>query len=303
MPSGWWPTDCVLRGGSFMRPGIAEGFANEVVSAKSCCWRNCCCWRSCCCCSCCNCSSCCCCCIKYSTLYYNVPIYPTHLYLRHLSRILRYCPYQSHCRDLSMWREKVVEVVNRLYFHRYLSRIQGGAKHSHQFSLFFLSLSFSSYYHLVSFYAYPLVWVNSNQISNLTIFIDKLVENTPNLKFLSMLKNPACPNFFNGHEQEDYQRYRLFVLYKLPKLKHLDCTETTAKELSEAKRVGQFSKVAKPSAPKSPPITLEPESPPAGALEATAADSVAGPARYGVSRYVYHGRQSEGNRFILNTDL
>ncbi len=42
------------------------------------------------------------------------------------------------------------------------------------------------------------LWVNSNQINNLAVFIDKLAIATPNLRFLSMLKNEACPNFFNG---------------------------------------------------------------------------------------------------------
>lgn len=42
------------------------------------------------------------------------------------------------------------------------------------------------------------LWVNSNQIDNLIIFIDKVAANIPNIKFLSMLKNEACPNFFNG---------------------------------------------------------------------------------------------------------
>lgn len=52
------------------------------------------------------------------------------------------------------------------------------------------------------------LWVNSNKITNLIIFIDKLVDNTPNLKFLSMLKNEACPNYFNGKTLKEYSDYR-----------------------------------------------------------------------------------------------
>jgi hypothetical protein len=52
------------------------------------------------------------------------------------------------------------------------------------------------------------LWVNRNQITNLAIFIDKLVEFTPNLKFLSMLGNDACPNYFNGGSLKQYKDYR-----------------------------------------------------------------------------------------------
>lgn len=52
------------------------------------------------------------------------------------------------------------------------------------------------------------LWVNKNKISNLTFFIDKLVEFTPNLKFLSMLDNDACPNYFNGGSLKQYNDYR-----------------------------------------------------------------------------------------------
>ena len=52
------------------------------------------------------------------------------------------------------------------------------------------------------------LWVNKNKIANLAIFIDKLVEFTPNLKHLSMLDNDACPNYFNGGSLKQYTDYR-----------------------------------------------------------------------------------------------
>jgi Leucine-rich repeat (LRR) protein len=52
------------------------------------------------------------------------------------------------------------------------------------------------------------LWVNKNHIANLAIFIDKLVEFAPNLKFLSMLNNDACPNYFNGGTLKQYTDYR-----------------------------------------------------------------------------------------------
>eukprot|EP01112_Ceratiomyxa_fruticulosa_P010603 TRINITY_DN2814_c0_g1_i1.p1 TRINITY_DN2814_c0_g1~~TRINITY_DN2814_c0_g1_i1.p1 ORF type:complete len:279 (-),score=76.62 TRINITY_DN2814_c0_g1_i1:167-1003(-) len=81
------------------------------------------------------------------------------------------------------------------------------------------------------------LWVNSNCIENLTIFIDKLAENTPNLKFLSMLKNDACPNFFNGHSLKDYNDYRHYVISRLKYLTCLDSTPISDAERAEANRV------------------------------------------------------------------
>lgn len=81
------------------------------------------------------------------------------------------------------------------------------------------------------------LWVNSNQISNLTIFVDKLVENIPNLKFLSMLKNEACPNFFNGHSLKEYNDYRQYVISRIPRLSTLDSTPITDQERVDALRV------------------------------------------------------------------
>lgn len=50
--------------------------------------------------------------------------------------------------------------------------------------------------------------VNGNEIDDLDIFLDSAEANFPKLAYLSMLKNPACPNFFVGKQDEDYLRYR-----------------------------------------------------------------------------------------------
>ena len=50
--------------------------------------------------------------------------------------------------------------------------------------------------------------VNNNKIEDLDTFVDNIKENLPSLKYLSMLKNPACPNFFSGKRDDDYTRYR-----------------------------------------------------------------------------------------------
>jgi len=101
------------------------------------------------------------------------------------------------------------------------------------------------------------LWVNSNAISNLTVFIDKLVESTPALKFLSMLKNEACPNFFNGHSLKDYNDYRRYVISKLPGLSVLDSTPITESERAEGARL--YSNIVTPTIVTPPIIASKPE--------------------------------------------
>ena len=52
------------------------------------------------------------------------------------------------------------------------------------------------------------LWVNKNEIENLSIFLDKLVKHAPNIVHLSMLGNMACPNFLNGGSLVQYKDYR-----------------------------------------------------------------------------------------------
>jgi len=100
------------------------------------------------------------------------------------------------------------------------------------------------------------LWVNNNNIANLIIFIDKLVENTPNLKFLSMLKNEACPNFFNGRSLKEYNDYRCYVISRLPGLTTLDSTPITNAERAEGDRL--YSTIAPPTTSVASPIVNRP---------------------------------------------
>jgi len=52
------------------------------------------------------------------------------------------------------------------------------------------------------------LWVNRNAIGLLPTFIDRLTEAVPRLRFLSMLGNPACPNYLNGGTLKQYKDYR-----------------------------------------------------------------------------------------------
>eukprot|EP00003_Mantamonas_plastica_P001959 TRINITY_DN1141_c0_g1_i1.p1 TRINITY_DN1141_c0_g1~~TRINITY_DN1141_c0_g1_i1.p1 ORF type:complete len:286 (+),score=80.61 TRINITY_DN1141_c0_g1_i1:428-1285(+) len=155
--------------------------------------------------------------------------------------------------------------------------------------------------------------LNNNNIEVLDTLISEVSDKCPNLRMLSLLKNPACPNYFFQKDDDDYNRYRYLVLHQLENLKFLDSSPVSKEELAEAKRVGQFSKVARPvksSKSNSQPskgISLfggggdkDEEVPD---LPQDLRKEGKGSARFGVSRYVYYGRQSEGNRFIMNDDL
>jgi len=168
--------------------------------------------------------------------------------------------------------------------------------------------------------------VNNNNITDLDVFLDSLVS-LKSLRQLSMLRNPACPSPYFGGDSEDYARHRLYVISKLPKLEFLDTTPVSARERSEAIRRGALLRVSKPTAVPEQDKTVGGE---AGVADAgvgggnNAADAIfgsqsgdeltglspdmaapgqTGPARFGVCSYVYYGKQSEGNRFILNDDL
>ncbi|XP_069096897.1 leucine-rich melanocyte differentiation-associated protein isoform X1 [Pleurodeles waltl] len=90
--------------------------------------------------------------------------------------------------------------------------------------------------------------LNKNQISDLEDLLQHLTEVTPNLQYLSLLGNQACPNELVSldKDEDDYQRYRYFVLHKLTCLKFLDTRQVTKRELEEAVARGTFMKVMKP---------------------------------------------------------
>lgn len=152
--------------------------------------------------------------------------------------------------------------------------------------------------------------LNKNQIADTESFLGQIKEKYPNLTFLSLLGNTACPNELVLKDEEDYQRYRYFVLHSLPSLKFLDSRQVSAKEKAEAERVGKFMKVVTVSA-EDMDAELRRQAATSGAeqgsqfsplpQEARSAESHKG--TLGTCKYVYFGRHSEGNRFIRNNDL
>jgi len=148
------------------------------------------------------------------------------------------------------------------------------------------------------------LWVNNNKIDDLRTFMDCVVKSFPNLTYLSMLKNPACPNYFTGKDFDDYQRYRYYVLYRMNKLKFLDSSPVNSDERKQAMKVGPYAAISRPDE------SLYSKKVENGHLEqfpslpdSTSIEGKVGSARIGVSTTVYLGVNSEGNRFILNEHL
>lgn len=148
--------------------------------------------------------------------------------------------------------------------------------------------------------------LNNNRISDIDALLESLSIACPAITYLSLLRNQACPNELVEKDEDDYKRYRLYVINKLPNLKFLDSRPIGAFERQLAREQGEFLKVIKftdrdiaTQAPKQPQRTLDPGYTPLPRDER--ADHSR--ATIGTSRYVYHGRHSEGNRFIRNDDL
>jgi len=152
------------------------------------------------------------------------------------------------------------------------------------------------------------LWLNNNQISELKPLLDVVEKSFPNLTYLSMLKNPACPNmYFSDGEAEAYQRYRHAIIYRLRNLKMLDALPVEEAEQKEAQRVGKFQIPAKPSAQDDASRAID------AAADGLKQRPIPHPAAtnkppkvasfLGKGKPRYDGANSEGNRFISDQDL
>ena len=98
-----------------------------------------------------------------------------------------------------------------------------------------------------------------------------------------------------------HKRYRLTVVYHLPKVKFLDTEQVTLNERKEAMRRGKFLVVAKPD--KEQLEDVEDVIDEDLNEDVSPYKNVKPAAFLGKGRIKYDGRESEGNRFILNQDL
>eukprot|EP00483_Globobulimina_turgida_P010801 UN10822 len=98
-----------------------------------------------------------------------------------------------------------------------------------------------------------------------------------------------------------HKRYRLTVIYHLPHVTYLDTEPVQLKERKEAMKRGKYLIVAKPSQEQLKDVqdVIEDEYD----EDVSPYKNVKPAAFLGKGRIKYDGRESEGNRFILNQDL
>lgn len=165
-----------------------------------------------------------------------------------------------------------------------------------------------------------LLSLNNNKFDNLDLLLTKLSLCFPNLEYLSLLGNPACPcHLLNlKYTEYDYLKYRFYIIRYLPRLRILDAQRVKKMERdfvrnqqqqeecdSEGGRIKPNNALMEICALWSSKLGVRRKSQPV--VYHPLPDSIreAGDHRgaYGKCRYRYIGAQSEGNRFILNTDL
>ena len=152
--------------------------------------------------------------------------------------------------------------------------------------------------------------INNNSVTDLPEFITQVQDRFINLTWLSMMRNPCCPCFWNiveneqENEQEQYRRYREYVLYRLPKLQFLDATPVTDEERANAAKRGRF--YGRKATPKkrvsSPTPTLNTTTPDPEKVLRRSSSSRKSFLGF-EERERYDGSHSEGNRFIGDVDL
>jgi len=142
------------------------------------------------------------------------------------------------------------------------------------------------------------LWLNNNQISDFQMLLFRVKQLFPNLKYLSLLRNPINPAVYFGTENEKpYKRFRRRILQELPNLRVIDTQDVTEQEREEAKLQPKYL-ISRPS--HEGEENTDDEEP--RKLSFTE-EKIAPAAFIGTGRLKYDGRDSEGNRFITNLDL
>lgn len=170
--------------------------------------------------------------------------------------------------------------------------------------------------------------INKNKITDLERFLNEISLKLPNLTYLSLLGNPACPDQLSSsdHDDQDYRRYRSYVVHRIPLLRFLDSGAIKPIEREEATQRGHYYRLIRLN---SDSIVEKQRSNGTGFREeefhqqqsnsSNSNASVAGNKRqltplpieddntpkggYGRLRHRYTGKHSEGNRFIRNHEL
>ncbi|XP_034949981.1 leucine-rich melanocyte differentiation-associated protein-like [Chelonus insularis] len=157
--------------------------------------------------------------------------------------------------------------------------------------------------------------LNNNELSDIDAALEKIKNCCPNIKYVSLLGNPGYPDQLTdpvNNDEADYDRYRLYAIHILPdSLRFLDFRPVTLIERKDACDRGRFLRTIKLSTSSSvsgPQITpmdnidaiLNTNYSPLPTSNRSPHDHKGA---YGKCRYRYSGKNSEGNRFIINSDL
>nr|XP_042904142.1 leucine-rich melanocyte differentiation-associated protein isoform X2 [Parasteatoda tepidariorum] len=161
---------------------------------------------------------------------------------------------------------------------------------------------------LVSFIPLPhlhTLSLNKNHFLDLETLLKQLTRCYPELTYLSLLGNPACPDQLSNLEKddEDYQRYRYYIVHNIPKLKFLDSTPVKVFEKTEAQRIGAYMKVSRPRIDVAQEASAEADAPRYSPLPPTTKPGGTHRGSFGRLKQRYTGTQSEGNRFIRDNEL
>lgn len=144
--------------------------------------------------------------------------------------------------------------------------------------------------------------LNKNRVYSLDTLLDKLAKYTPQLEYLSLLGNPACPNELMDGDEEDYQNYRYAVINRLKYLKFLDSRPVKADERCTAKRRVQVTHVIR-ALEQQEELCQEEEDSLSNIAPLSTEQDMSQRAGFGKRSYVYKGKNSEGNKFISDHDL
>lgn len=155
------------------------------------------------------------------------------------------------------------------------------------------------------------LWFNNNNVDDLPGFMDSVTANFPNLRYLSMMRNPACPGLMDiiTPDLEACRLYRIYALYRLPHLLVLDSTTATEEERKEALKRGQFALKRSHKGVAAAPTHQRSSSAPSGSQSAESQSENERPPIRGSNSFIgkakskYDGRNSEGNRFISDRFL
>lgn len=145
--------------------------------------------------------------------------------------------------------------------------------------------------------------LNNNKLKNL-ILIKLLADIFPNLEYLSLHKNPLCPDGLTtlNDDKINYEIYKNYIIESFGKLKFLD--HIKIKRPFGGANINRNTAILKFS-PKMILAKINILSKPKIYSPLPNNNRIPGDhcGRFGIVTYEYIGKNSEGNRFISNNDL